>query len=195
MNYLVHLSFSYHKPETISGNFIYDLLNSTEKRNVDEQLVSGIQLHKFIDHFSNNHESIRNMTKLLHPAVHKYAPVVSDVLCDWLIFQQWERWNLPSFAHVESTIYEHITKDFRIYPIRLHEPIRRMVSNRWLLNSSNLEGIKAVLLRLNAKLKFPADLLLSLPIIQSEEKYLDRLFIEFYQDMIQKLNSMDYPSK
>lgn len=79
MNYLSHLSLSYPNPGLLGGNYIYDLLNYSESKQINSFFHEGIQLHKWIDNFSNNSEHLKEINSYLHPVVHKYAPVASDI--------------------------------------------------------------------------------------------------------------------
>ena len=195
MNYLVHLSCSIYDEETLPGNFIFDLLNSKEKFSHASSLVKGIALHKQIDSFSNSHPALQVINSTLHPVVHKYAPVVSDIMCDQLMFKQWDALMPMTYKEFEQWVYKRLRLDLSNFPERLHSQINHMIERHWLRAYTETKGTRKVLERLNQKINFPIDLTAGIPVFtKNHEMYLD-LFSEFYSDLMLTIQPLSFKMK
>ena len=41
------------------GNFMADFINNSDKKGLNPQILEGINLHKSIDHFTDNHQAVK----------------------------------------------------------------------------------------------------------------------------------------
>src|SRR5690625_6026139 len=62
MNFLAHFILSHNHPEISFGNFMTDMLKPKEQRAWPEFLQTGIELHHFIDDFTDHQD--RKSTRL-----------------------------------------------------------------------------------------------------------------------------------
>ena len=88
MNFLAHLFLSFENEDHVIGNFIADFIRNKEVKNYSLEIQQGIQIHREIDSFTDNHPSVRKGTFRLRPHHRKYAPVVIDILYDHYIGKQ-----------------------------------------------------------------------------------------------------------
>lgn len=183
MNYLVHLSISYPYPEFVPGNFIFDLLPRQNKNKPNPYLQKGIQLHKQIDHYSNNHQALHEINISFHPFVHKYAPVASDIVCDYLLYRLWAQNFGIHFHEFTSWNYEILMESLDIFPEKLQSSTRLMIEHNWLHQYNSLDGIQKILSRMNSKLSFEGDLTKVVEAVMKNENYYLELFQSFYTDM------------
>ncbi|MBK9107948.1 MAG: DUF479 domain-containing protein [Saprospiraceae bacterium] len=183
MNYLVHLSISYPFPDYVPGNFIFDLLPRQNKNKPLAILQKGIQLHKQIDHYSNNHPSLQEINKSLHPFVHKYAPVASDIICDYLLYRLWVPNISTEFDEFANWNYKILMECLDVFPEKLQTSTRMMIEHKWLYQYTSINGLLNVLTRMNSKLRFEGDLTKVLEPLSKNEKYYLELFQSFYTDL------------
>ena len=55
MNYLGHLALSGENEDVLFGNFIADAVKGNSYHKFNNSIQKGILLHRFIDHFTDNH--------------------------------------------------------------------------------------------------------------------------------------------
>lgn len=183
MNYLVHLSLAYPHAEYIPGNFVFDLLPRAYKMKYPSSLHTGIQLHKIIDHYSNNHPAMFQFHSGFHPYVHKYAPVASDIVSDYLMYRSWDLYMTIDFNSFTQWIYTNLNRHLGEFPELAQVQTRNMIESNWLYQYRTVDGLEKILRRMNAKLRFEGDLTKVLVPFSSNEKFYLNLFEWFYADM------------
>lgn len=194
MNYLFHLALNYPEHKTlVPGNFAFDLCNAQEKRTLSAAAAQGARFHRAIDHFSSQHPSIHELNRHFHPSVGKYAPVASDIIADYLLFNNWDRFFTKSYGEFSEWCYQQLSEGADILPQRVAGLVSEMVSHRWLDVYTSLMGIEKALKRTNAKLSFPADLTTVLPAMLEKEDLLGELVCRFYSDCILERESWLIP--
>ncbi|MBK9728484.1 MAG: DUF479 domain-containing protein [Saprospiraceae bacterium] len=189
MNYLSHLSLSYPNPGLLGGNYIYDLLNYSESKQINSFFHEGIQLHKWIDNFSNNSEHLKEINSYLHPVVHKYAPVASDIFCDHLLFLQWDQYFKFTFEEFENTTYQILGEVMQFMPDRIANICLNMTTHRFMSQYKNYEGLENVYVRMNKKTKFPVDFRLVLPVLAKNIDLFQQLFGYFFKECNAKVQA------
>ena len=82
MNYLGHALLSPEDPLILMGNLWGDLLRPRDYELLDPDILRGVERHKKIDAFTDQHKAVDEIINLLRPYQGKYTPVVADVLMD-----------------------------------------------------------------------------------------------------------------
>lgn len=182
MNYLIHLSLSHPRDFLVPGNFICDLMSYKEAKVLPSLFEPGIAFHRWIDHYSNNHNALSTINELFHPVVHKYAPVVTDIIADHLMYNSWNKFMTIPFPEFELYIYNILNNCTSMMPSRIEKLCNRMITHNWLSQYKTIEGLEQVFTRLNNRLKFEADLTTSLPILQQHYEIISTLVNHFYSD-------------
>lgn len=182
MNYLNHLSLAFPDHELIAGNYIADLLTYNEYKQLIPTFEQGIQLHRWIDTFSNTHLSILQINKYFHNTLHKYAPVATDILCDYLLYLNWDLYfNLPYEQFAEFSYASLKNSSIRM-PSRIAAICQKMIHHDWLMQYQSLDGIEQVLSRTSKKARFYTDLTLALPVFKTHQDQIQKLYLHFYSD-------------
>ena len=57
MNYLAHAYLSFNHPGILAGNMINDYVKGKSQYDYPPIIQKGLQLHRFIDHFTDLHPS------------------------------------------------------------------------------------------------------------------------------------------
>jgi acyl carrier protein phosphodiesterase len=182
MNYLAHLSLAYPDPGLIAGNYIADLINRKEEKNLHKDLISGVLFHRWIDDFSNNSEALSEINRAFHSLIHKYAPVASDIICDYLLILSWEQHVEIPFTEFSEYNYKTLLRYSELMPERVSIICKNMVRHKWLEQYQSLAGLEQVLKRTNQKTRFLVDLTLVLPVLIKNQERFVNLFNEFYSE-------------
>ncbi|MEI2693675.1 MAG: ACP phosphodiesterase [Saprospiraceae bacterium] len=182
MNFLAHLNLAYPSEQLLAGNYICDFITKHQEKEIHQSFQAGIKMHRWIDHFSNNHTEIRQINKFFHAQIHKYAPVGTDIVCDYLLYRNWDLHNLKSFDTFQDDCYNKLNRMVAFMPIRIGTICSMMIQDNWLLQYTNLTRLENVCKRLNIKAKFPVDFRSILPILEKHEAQLTECFNRFYMD-------------
>ena len=157
MNYVAHLLLTYPHVENSIGNLIGDMISNKELSSLSEPIHKGVQIHRAIDHHTDNHAAMREVVRLLRPQHRKYAPVVADILLDHVLVLNWEEHSDIDFAGFEEWVYHMIIENLNATPLHLHNRLKSMVQHRWLQQYSSLVGLQYVLDRMDKRARFESD--------------------------------------
>lgn len=156
MNFLAHLSLSCGSEERLIGNFLADFLRKHEQRSLPLAYQSGIELHYAIDSYTDQHPAVRSGVDRLRKKHRKYAPVVHDVLLDYVLAQNWEAY-FPDESLTEFTqrMYRIMEAHLPVMPPRLQERIPNMIRHDWLRSYGTLAGIAYTMDRMKNRVSRP----------------------------------------
>lgn len=82
MNYLAHAYLSFNEPEILAGNMISDFVKGKKKFTYSPGMQKGIELHRVIDQFTDDHPATKSAKLLFRPAYRLYAGAFIDVVYD-----------------------------------------------------------------------------------------------------------------
>lgn len=82
MNYLAHAYLSFNDEPTLVGNMISDYIKGKKKFDYSLPIQQGIQLHRFIDEFTDFHVATKEAKQFFKPSVGLYAGAFVDVVYD-----------------------------------------------------------------------------------------------------------------
>ncbi len=146
MNFLAHLYLSGDNHKIMLGNFIGDFVkgrNALEQ--FDPEIIRGIQLHRAIDEFTDNHPIVTVSKNRLRPKYRHYSGVIVDVFYDHFLARNWDTYHtelLPDFA---DKAYGVIQSHDPILPKEVKFMMPYMIKGNWLVNYAKTEGIHRAL--------------------------------------------------
>ena len=183
MNYLAHAYLSPEDPQVLMGNLWGDLLRPKDYASLNANLMKGVIYHRSIDTFTDQHENVDQIIKLLRPFQEKYTPVVADVLMDFILSKFWHAFNEQSLEEFCKAKYKIVAQHLHLIPERLHPRINRMMENRWLESCVSRERMKTTLLMLSRRASFENKIADAMKAYDLHEPILDRLFLSFFDDL------------
>lgn len=144
MNYLGHAVLSFGNAETLAGNMIGDYVKgSLILDSFPEGIKKGIQLHRKIDAYADQHPSSLKAKNLFRPDYRLYAGAFVDSLYDHFLANDPHYFpaekNLFDFA---QNVYADLDKQREFLPEKFQTMLPYMVSNNWLYNYRTLKGMK-----------------------------------------------------
>jgi len=146
MNFLAHLYLSRNRTKIMVGNFIGDFVKG---RNLNDryepEIVSGIEMHRAIDHFTDHHPMVSQSKDRLRPKYRHYSGVIVDVFYDHFLARNWNQYHdqlLPDFAR---GTYAIIQQHNAILPNEVRQMLPYMIQGNWLVNYARVEGINRAL--------------------------------------------------
>jgi len=189
MNFLAHLFLSFENEDHVIGNFIADSIQNREVRNYPAEIQEGIILHRKIDSFTDNHPSVKKGTLRLQPHHHKYAPVVIDILYDYILANNWERYSNESLEVFASNIYTVLTKRINEIPERLKKYLPGMIKANWLQSYKTIKGLLFTLQKMDERASFPSKFAEAVGHLQQDYDLFEEEFNDFFPELISYIKS------
>src|SRR5688500_3597364 len=183
MNYLAHALLSPDDPHILMGNLWGDLLKPRDFEGLKPDIVKGIMLHRRIDAFTDQHEEVGEIMKLIRPFQGKYTPVVADVLMDFMLSKYWHLFHHRSIEVFCNDKYKSVRKQIHLIPARLHPRIQRMLENQWLESCKNRDRMQTALHMLSMRASFENKIQEALRPYDLHEQKMDELFLSFFEEL------------
>ena len=185
MNYLAHALLSPSDPFILMGNLWGDLLRPKDYPFLHQRIMEGVQRHRAIDSFTDEHAAVEEIIRLLRPSQGKYTPVVADVLMDFILSKQWSDYHPESIELFCAGHYKTVNSLLKHLPDRLHPRIQRMLSHQWLESCKNRDRMEHTLRMLSRRAAFENKIPDALQAYDQHQVRIDLLFVEFFADLRQ----------
>ena len=189
MNFLAHLFLSFENEDHVIGNFIADSIRNSEVKNYPVEIQKGIMLHRKIDSYTDNHPSVKKGTLRLQPHHHKYAPVVIDILYDYILANNWERYSKESLEVFANNTYTILTKRINEIPERLKKYVPGMIKGNWLQSYKTIKGLLFTLQKMDERASFPSKFTEAVGHLQQDYDLFEGEFNVFFPELISYIKS------
>jgi acyl carrier protein phosphodiesterase len=179
LNYLAHQYLSFENGPVMLGNFIADSVRANKIEHFSPEIRLGIDIHRFIDNFTDHHRLPLESRKLLYSHFGKYAQVVQDVFYDHFLAKNWSNFHelpLPIFA---EKVYLNIEAHQEWLDERSNRLIYYMKLQNWLLSYASTEGMDRALKGLSQRAKFASNMENALPALEQHYTALESQFEAF----------------
>ena len=188
MNWLAHVLLSENHIEHQLGNLLTDPLKAKAWEGASERIYRGIEMHKKIDSFTDNHLIVKRSKMLLTKRGHLKG-VVLDVLYDHFLSLHWDR-----FCRIERVVFleefrRQALESVHEYPDKAQNIIRRVIGNRQLSSYAHMDGVVDAFRRIDARLSDRAKnkdtTTRYIPLIAQERKALEADFLLFFPELME----------
>jgi acyl carrier protein phosphodiesterase len=184
MNYLAHAYLSFQREEILVGNMISDYVKGKKKFDYSQNIQKGINLHRAIDTFTDNHAVTKAAKQFFRPAVGLYAGAFLDVVYDhFLATDQQEFENDAALMKFSLTTYQLLEKHKTVFPERFSRMFPGMQKYNWLYHYQFTWGIERSLTGLVSRAVYLTD---AAPAFKIFEKNYDALK-DYYQSFFPEL--------
>jgi len=191
MNFLAHLFLSFQNEDHVIGNFIADFIKNRDVKNYSPTIQKGISLHREIDSFTDNHPFVRQGTQRLQPHHHKYAPVVIDILYDYILANNWERYSDQSLESFAKNIYTILKKRMDEIPEKLKKNVPGMIAANWLESYKTKEGLRYTLQRMDKRASFPSEFTNAVDHLEEDYDLFENEFNAFFPELIEHIKNQN----
>ena len=134
MNYLAHAYLSFGDPEILAGNMFSDFVKGKKKFDFSQRIQLGIDLHRSIDQFTDDHSATARAKKFFKPVYRLYASAFVDVVYDHFLARDkkiFAEGELEAFA---GTTYKQLRTSEALFPERFRMMFHYMELHNWLYN-------------------------------------------------------------
>ncbi len=143
MNYLAHAYLSFNNPGILVGNMISDFVKGNSKFSYSLPVQKGIELHRAIDQFTDNHPATKAAKLFFKPAYRLYSGAFVDVVYDHFLANDANQFifdeDLVEFDRdVCQTLQDHFTE----LPAGFQKILPYMKKQNWLANYKYRFGIE-----------------------------------------------------
>jgi acyl carrier protein phosphodiesterase len=146
VNFLAHLFLSGNDAEIMVGNFIGDFVRGKYfHEQYPPSIALGIELHREIDEFTDNHSVVLESKKRLRPKYRHYSPVIIDMFYDHFLAKNWSTYSTNPLDQYAQDAYAILNKYATIVPDQVGRLLPYMIQGNWLYNYSSIEGIHRAL--------------------------------------------------
>lgn len=184
MNFLAHSYLSFQQPGLIVGNYLGDFLRNPQVELLPAPVRKGVDVHRMIDSYTDTHKIVKSATRLLHPTMGKYSPVVIDIYFDYLLSKRWMDFSKDRLEVHCKEAYRILLEHDYLMSDRIASRMRRMVADRWLENYQTYEGLQRIFNFLSKRAKFTSNLDEAPAVLQSLESELEAIFVTFFPEII-----------
>ena len=136
------------------GNFIADFVKGKKKDEYPDGIRKGIELHRFIDNYTDHHDVVLNSIRRVHDRQEKYSGVVIDILYDHFLAANFKEFSRISLQDFSNNTYSILKKNWEVLPEGVHYFLPFMIERNWLLNYATIEGIGNALSGLSRRVKY-----------------------------------------
>lgn len=154
MNYVAHLYLTHPDQDLSIGNLLGDLLANKLVEELSPVFRHGVTIHRFIDSFTDSHKSLDEARRVLRVRHRKYAPVVLDLLLDYVLVDEWQAYADGTFDAFQGWVYDSISRRSHLIPQSAGIRLQHMAHGRWLNSYNSIDRFQQVLARMDRRARF-----------------------------------------
>lgn len=142
MNFLAHAYLSFRQPELLVGNLVSDFVKGKKKYDYPAAILQGIELHRAIDQFTDEHPVNRRARQVFKPAVGLYSGAFLDVVYDHFLATDELAFPGNSLKDFSQWVYGTLDGQAAHFPDKFSQLFPYMKKQNWLFNYSEKWGIR-----------------------------------------------------
>lgn len=146
MNFLAHAYLSGGAKKILVGNMTGDFIKGRiALSRYEPEIVRGVELHRAIDAFTDEHPIVRGSKARLRAGYRHYAGVIVDVFYDHYLATDWSSYHEQSLHAFTANTYETLQSFSAILPADFRRMLPYMMRGNWLFNYRSVDGIHRAL--------------------------------------------------
>lgn len=193
MNFLAHIYLSGNNNGLKIGNFIGDFVKGKDYEFYPENIKQGILLHRFIDSYTDNHRMVYATQAVFKPLYRRYAGVVTDVIFDYYLANNWNTYSGISLQKFCFDFYWQLLTNFFLLPYRVKRFTPHLIASNRLESYKTLKGIQKALAIMAKYTSLPGFDAQAIEIIKKNNTEIEYLFNTFMPQIIETVQ--DYKNK
>lgn len=197
MNFLAHLYLSGNDKDLQIGNFIGDSVKGNRWKEYPEGIAKGIQLHRFIDAYTDTHPVNLEVIEFMRPRFGRWSGVALDLTWDHILASSWSNWSSYTVSEFASQCYETLKDNHEVMPDQARFILNHMSANDWLSGYATLEGVGWAFGGLSRRIKYENSLYKGHIFIKENRAVLEEKFVQFFPAIIEacqhRIQDMDGP--
>ena len=155
MNFLAHIYLSGNDELIQLGNFSGDYVKGTNFSSYPEKVITGLKMHRTIDHLTDSHNSFLESRKRLVPAYGRYAGVVVDIFYDHILATTWDRYCDTALTPYTRNFYYNMVRNYHYLPHDVKYFLPFIIQSGRLASYATTEGIGEALNIMSRRTSLP----------------------------------------
>ncbi len=142
MNFLAHLRLAGDDPQCVVGNFLGDFVKGRIDDRYPLRIRCGIEMHRKIDAWTDSHQKVRNCARLISPARKRWSMVIVDILYDYLLTVNWNRYSQESLDQFLERMNSIILPALESFSEHVPKMARRIIEDGWIEKYRSISGLE-----------------------------------------------------
>lgn len=185
MNYLAHAYLSFSHPGILTGNMISDFVKGRKKFDLPPSIQKGIELHRFIDAWTDQHAVTQELKKIFKPVYGLYSAAIMDVLYDHFLATDLDHFTTDSLEVFATQTYDQLDRFTEHFPERFAQMFPFMRKQNWLYHYHNDYGVQQSLGGLKRRALYIEDIHPAYELFKQEYKKIKDGYSIFFPDLYQ----------
>ena len=185
MNYLAHAYLSFNDPHILVGNMISDFVKGAQKSLYVASVQRGIELHRAIDSFTDDHPVTAEAKAIFRPYYRLYSAPITDILYDHFLANDETEFTNDSLFLFTNNVYKTLEKETAHLPSRFLPVLTYMRMENWLYHYRTPEGMQKSLRGLARRATYMNDSTKAFELFTSHYIELKQLYNAFFPDVKQ----------
>jgi len=190
MNILVHYILSDRNEELVAGNVVVDFIKGNKMPEFSPMVKKGIELHRVIDTFSDNHPAVRETWALLQSDFGHYGRVITDIYYDHFLFKHWKEHSEFTFEDDLEFLYASLKKHAPTFPPKVRRMVAKIWALQWPLKYTDMAGLYQVFRSMSKRVAFENKFELSVQVLQNNYNQIDDQFCRFFPELREHSNAV-----
>ena len=184
MNYLAHAYLSFGDPEVTTGNLISDFVKGKKKYEYPSRILGGIELHRAIDLFTDEHPVNKEVGKVFKPVYGLYSSAFIDIVYDHFLALELSARTEQKFEHFTQEVYGHLEKFRNILPGTFNNIFPFMKQQNWLFNYQYSWGIEKSIAGLVHRARYMSDSETAFKIFRDNYSEFEQAYKTFFPELV-----------
>ena len=149
-----------------------------------DKIQKGIRLHRNIDWFTDKNRTVIKAKELFYIQYHKYAGIVTDILYDHFLANNWSRFSNTPLYDYSQNFYSLLLKYEYMMPTDIQVFIPKLIENNRLYSYRTIEGIQSVLSTMATFTSLPDYSEFAILTLKENYSLLEENFFTFFAEII-----------
>lgn len=185
MNFLAHLYLSKEDSDSMIGNFIADHVKGSAIDTYTDEIKKAILFHRSIDQYTDSHAVVQETLVYLRPDFKKYSGVALDMYYDHFLAANWNKWSDEPLTDFTSRIFKTLNSRISILPKRSQYILPYMISENWLVNYKNFDGLNRALSGIASRTNFFSNLENATNHLKANYSLYQKSFNDFFPELVE----------
>jgi len=185
MNYLGHAYLSFGHPEILTGNMISDFVKGKAKFGFSGNIIKGIDLHRQIDSYTDNHAAIKSAKEIFRPAYRLYSGAIVDVVLDHFLAADRKEFPENTLFNFTTTVYQQLEHHRDEFPPVFTQIFAYMKTQNWLYGYREKEAIRNSLAGLVRRATYLSESTTAYNLFLEHYVHLEACYRIFFEDVKQ----------
>lgn len=189
MNFFAHLVLAQPTVHSRVGNLLGDFARGIDTQSLSPEIYQGLVNHRRVDHFTDQHPTVRELKTCFSPQRRRFAGIALDVLFDHYLLLHWERFSeVPKQSFIRE-LYRDLDNGQSLMPERMQLVTRRITAQDWFSSYEELEGVAYALDRIASRIRFKHQFAGVGEELEQNYRVFEQGFEIFFPDLISEFGS------